>query len=171
MAYLVHFLRKDLSLLVSLIICFLAMLGGCMAAGLMVEAVVPTWTGDALYLADTNGSLGIWVSVLDLDGKPVEGLDASSFMISTLMVPKEFYRNNVSVVGVDKAYTRRMDLTTYKINVAPEGSETWAKGGYVLLIEVVRGDDRGQAMLPLSMAKLRPSDVEGNVGSAPAKPN
>jgi hypothetical protein len=142
-----------------------------MAAGLMVDAVVPPWTGEVLYLAETNRSLGIWVSVLDLDGKPQEDLNSSSFMISTLMVPKEFYRNNVSVLGVDKAYTMRKDLTTYKIDAAPEGSKTWAKGGYVLLIEVVRGADSGQAMLPLSMAKLQPADVEGNIGSAPPKPN
>ena len=161
---------KHQTILLSLILCSLALSGTSVAASLIVDAVVLPWTGETAYIGHTNYSIALLISVQNLEGTPITDLDATNFRVSTLIAPKEFYRENITMIRIDKAYIGlgRSDQNIYEIIVAPAGSATWGEGGYVFLAEVVQGENKGQKMLSLTIADLSSREKGKLVASSPA---
>ena len=105
-----------------------------------------------------------------MNGKPVDSLNNSDLRVTKLMVPKEFYRTNVSIKSVEDVYTTRKDLRIYENSVVPE--RNWSIGGYVLLIEVQKGNDLGQAMVSFTNINMPPPKYENlPVGSVASEGN
>lgn len=159
---------KRQTTLLSLVIYSVALSGTGFAASLIVDAVVSPWTGEIAYLGNTNYSIPIWISVQNLAGISIADLNITDFRISKLMAPKEFYNKNISIVKMGAPFVMyRTDLKIYEIRVAPDNSEKWADGWYLLFIEVSRNDYIGQKMLPLTVAESSSIENSSPVASSP----
>lgn len=157
-------MRICLPVLVCLLVWLMAVSGTCMAAGLMIDVGNP-FSEDFAYPGNTNSSVSPWVAVYNLDGLPVQDLNANDFRISRLVVPKDIFGDNFTVRRVDEVHTG-----VYAIYIVPEDSENWVVGYYLLLIQVVTGKDIGQAMLPLTILEQLPPNESNKSGSSPPFP-
>jgi hypothetical protein len=151
-------MREYLPDLVCLLVWLMAASGTCMAAGLMVDVGNP-WSEEFAYAGNTNIPVIPWVSVHNLDGLPMHDLKANDFRITRLVAPKDIYRSNFTVRNADEVHAG-----VYAIDIIREDSENWSPGHYLLQIEVVTGNDTGQAMLPLTMLEQHPLNESNDSG-------
>lgn len=110
----------------------------------MPRLILTAFSEDTIAAPGNRQPNYIIVSVTDVCGNPVSGLDVRNFKVDPMIVGPGGALVNITGVG------ERLP-GFYHINVVPIRAETWKSGVYIFAVAVERGSDRGQTLATVMM--------------------
>lgn len=111
----------------------------------MARLIVSAFSEDTIAGPGNRQPNYIIVSVTDVNGVPVTGLNAGNFKTQPMIVGPGGALVNVTGVATGSL------PGFYNINVVPIGTETWKAGVYIFAVAVTHGADQGQALASVLM--------------------
>lgn len=107
--------------------------------------IVTAFSEDAIAAPGNRQPNYIIVSVTDVNGTPVTGLQSSNFKVDPMIVGPG--GTLVNITGVTAGRLPGF----YHINVVPMRTETWKKGVYIFAVAVEKGVTKGQTLATVIM--------------------
>lgn len=111
----------------------------------MARLIVMASSEDTVAAPGNRLSNYIAVSITDLKGEPVSGLNANNFKVDSMIVAP-----GGTHVEISTAFEGRLP-GFYYVNVVPVQMETWKHGVHVFAIAVQRGLDKGQTLVAVHL--------------------
>lgn len=111
----------------------------------VARLIVTAFSEDTLAAPGNRQPNYIIVSVTDVNGAPVTGLETCNFQVDPMVVGPGGALVNITGVTAGRL------PGFYHINAVPFGAQTWKKGVYILAVAVAKGADKGQTLATVLM--------------------
>lgn len=112
----------------------------------MAQLIVSALSEDTIAAPGNRNSNYIIISVMDLNGAAVTGLNASNFKVDPIIVGP-----GGALVDIESVTASARMAGFYLMRVVPINTQTWKSGVYIFTLSVERNTDRGQAMTKVLM--------------------